>query len=83
LVDKFSTSNQFLAKAYATAVHLRTIARRLVSQNPDDDMSEYFIALLYNALHTLPFSSLQPGQREHALLSASLLLGKLGEARSS
>jgi hypothetical protein len=42
-------------------------------------MSEYFIALLYNALRTLPFSSLQAGQREHALLSASLLVSKLGQ----
>lgn len=83
LVSKFSTSNQFLAKAYAIVIHLRMIARRLVSQNPHDDMSEYFIALLYNAFHTLPFSVLQPVQREHALLSASLLLGKLGEGRSS
>jgi len=81
LTHNFSSPNEPLAKAYATVVHLRLIARQLVSRNPYDDMSEYFIALLYNALHTLPFSSLQASQREHALMSASLLIGKLGENR--
>jgi len=81
LIHAFSTSNKALAKTYATVVHLRMIARQLVSRNPHDDMSEYFIALLYNALRTLPFSSLQAGQREHALMSASLLMSKLGESR--
>jgi CheY-like chemotaxis protein len=79
LVTGFSTANPALAKAYATVVHLRSLAHWLVGQNPHDDMSEYFIALLYNALRTLPFSSLQAGQREHALLSASLLVSKLGQ----
>jgi len=34
--------------------------------------------LLYSALNTLRFSSLQQIQLEHALLSASLLVDKLG-----
>ncbi len=80
LSDRFATSNPALSKAYATVVHLRTIARRMVDQNPTDDMSEYFIALLYNALHTLPFSDLHSDQRSHALLSASLLTSKLGQS---
>jgi len=67
-----------LAKAYATIVHLRRLACRLAEHNPNDDISEYYIALLYNALNTLRFSSLQQIQREHALLSASLLVDKLG-----
>ena len=77
LETKLPMENQILAKAYATVVHLRTLARRLVHQNPNDDMSEYYIALLYNALNTLRYYSLPLRQREHALLCASLLADRL------
>lgn len=81
-LDKaLSTNNQALAKAYSTVMHLRTLARWLVDQNPNDDMSEYYIALLYNALNTLQFFSLDQVQREHALLCASLLADRLGLGR--
>jgi FixJ family two-component response regulator len=75
------TENQSLAKAYAVVVHLRTLARKLVAQNPDDDISEYHIALFYNAMNTLRFYELPSSQREHALLCASLLADRL-ELRS-
>jgi len=78
LATKLPTANRALAKAYATTVHLRTVAHKLVTQNPGDDIREYYIALLYTALYTLRFSSLSVGQREHALLSASLLADRLG-----
>jgi CheY-like chemotaxis protein len=78
LTSRFSTTNHMLAKAYDTVVHLRVLAYRLVEQNSKDDISEYYIALLYCALNTLRFSSLQQVQREHALLSASLLVDRLG-----
>ena len=78
LATAFSTENPVLAKIYDTVVHLRTWARKLVQQNPNDDMSEYYIALLYNAMNTVRFSSLSSGQREHAVLSASLLADRLG-----
>ena len=68
-----STSNQALIKAFSTSVHLHSLARRLVSRNPIDDISELYIALFYYAVNTLSFSSLTTLQREHALLSASLL----------
>lgn len=78
LAHNLPTENRALAKAYATVVHLRTLARRLVTQNPSDDISEYYIALFYNAVNTLRFYSLPSGQREHALLCASLLADRLG-----
>jgi CheY-like chemotaxis protein len=78
LTTIFTTQNQALAKAYATVVHLRIWARKLVELNPDDDISEYYIALLYIALNTVGFSSLSPIQREHALLCGSLLVDRLG-----
>ncbi len=77
LASAFTTTNPALAKAYATIVHLRNWAAHMVEFNPDDDISEYYIALLYIALNTLRNSSLPPVQREHALLSASLLADHL------
>ena len=76
-MDSLPMENKALAKAYSTVVHLRILARKLVSQNPSDDMSEYYIALFYNAVNTLRYYSLPPGQREHALLCASLLADRL------
>ena len=78
LVNNFPTENQALAKTYATIVHLRTLAHKLVAQNPSDDISEYYIALFYNAVNTLRFYSLPSRPREHALLCASLLADRLG-----
>lgn len=78
LAANFPTQNRALAKAYATVVHLRTLARKLMAQNPNDDMSEYYIALFYNAVNTLRFYSLPSRQREHALLCASILADRLG-----
>ncbi len=78
LATSFSTENPALVKIYATVVHLRTWARRLVEQNPNVDLSEYYIALLYSAMNTTRFSSLSSVQREHAILSASLLVERLG-----
>jgi DNA-binding response OmpR family regulator len=78
LAAEFPTKNRALAKTYATVVHLRSLARTLVDQNPADDISEYYVALLYYALNMLRFYWLSPVQREHALLSASLLADRLG-----
>lgn len=78
LSTALKTSNHLLAKAYTTILHLRTLARKLITQNTNDDMSEYYIALLYNALNTTRFYSLPARQREHALLCGSLLVDKLG-----
>lgn len=77
LPSKLATTNPALAKAYGTILHLYKLARKLVSQNPNDDMSEYYCALFYHALNTTRFATLSEGQREHALLCASLLADKL------
>ena len=78
LAGEFPTDNLALAKAYATVVHLRSLAHRLVAANPSDNIREYNIALFYYALNMICFYSLQTVQREHALLSASLLADRLG-----
>jgi hypothetical protein len=77
LANNLPTDNKSLSKAFSTIVHLRTLARKLVAQNQSDDMSEYYIALFYNALNTLRFYGLPSVQREHALLSASLVADRL------
>jgi len=77
LTQRFATTNHAVAKAYATTTHLRLLARGLVAQNRSDDISEYYIALLYYALNTLRYYSLSSAQREHAILSASILVERL------
>jgi CheY-like chemotaxis protein len=76
LATSFSTENQALAKVFEVVLFLRRLARQLVVQNPDDDMSEYYIALFYNAMNMLRFYG-PLVQREHALLSASILADRL------
>jgi CheY-like chemotaxis protein len=78
LAADFQTANRALAKTYATVVHLRILAHKLVAQNPGDDVSEYYIALFYNAVNIIRFNSLPASQREHALLCASILADRLG-----
>jgi DNA-binding response OmpR family regulator len=78
LIGKFQTSNPALARVYAIAVHLYTLASHMVRQNPNDDFNEYYAALFLNALNTMRFKGLEQEQREHALLSACLLADRLG-----
>jgi hypothetical protein len=73
LTNTFSTHNQALAKAFATVVHLRSLAEWMVDKNSKARMREYYVPSFYNALKSLNYSSLDETQREHALLSASLL----------
>jgi DNA-binding response OmpR family regulator len=80
LSSRFPTENQALAKVYAAVLYLRTMAGNLVAHG-QNDISEYYIALFYNALNTLRFSSLEQVQLEHALLCASLLADKLNPDR--
>ncbi|HEU4874772.1 MAG TPA: response regulator [Pyrinomonadaceae bacterium] len=77
LASSFQTENQALTKAYETVVHLRILAHRLVAQNPSDDLSEYYVALMYYSLNSIRFYSWPSLQRQHALLSASLLADQL------
>lgn len=78
LSSKLPTENGALAKAYAVAIHLRRLAQELTDRNPSDDFSEYHIAAMYQALKTAQYDTLQEVQREHALISASLLTERLG-----
>src|SRR5579884_489443 len=75
--NPFSRSNRTLAKAYAVVMHLRKLAGILRRLTPNENLHEYYIALLYYAVNTLRFSQLPVDQREHALLSACLLVDRL------
>jgi Ternary complex associated domain 9 len=77
----FPTTNTTLVRAYETVVHLRSLAHWLIEKNPEAEMCEYYIALLYTTLNTLRFSSLDTRQREYALLSASLLTDYLAQSK--
>ena len=76
--DGLDTQNEALAKAYATVIHLRTIAANMVSKNPNADLEEYYIALFYYSLNALRFLSWRGIARQHCLLSACLIAEKLG-----
>lgn len=78
LQNRFVTGNFALLKVYQTTLYLRMQARKMVERNPQNDISEYYIALLYVTLDTLQYYSLADEQRERALLSASLLVERLG-----
>ncbi|HET8841290.1 MAG TPA: hypothetical protein VFN35_07465, partial [Ktedonobacteraceae bacterium] len=78
LPQRFVTNNPALLKAFQTALYLRMQARKMVERNPQNDIREYYIALLYITLDTLRYYSLPDEQRERALLSASLLIELLG-----
>lgn len=67
------TENPALAKAYETVVYLRQLAYQVVESNPADDVKEYNVALYYYSLNALRFYSWSQMQRQHALISASIL----------
>ena len=73
LPPTISADNPHVAKAYATTLHIRKVAASLVTRNPGADLVEYYTALFFYALKELQFYNLSKIQREHALLSASLL----------
>jgi CheY-like chemotaxis protein len=77
LISAFKTHNSAVAKAYESVVYIRTLAQRLVGQNPKDDIAEYYIALLCYSVNSIRFYSWPSIQRQHALLSASLLADHL------
>lgn len=77
LADDFKTENHKVAKAYATAIHLRKLAQKLIERNLNASIKEYHVALFYHALRYLRYYSLPRIQREHALISASLLADSL------
>lgn len=74
---EFATDNAALAKAFYVSLHLRTLAAQLTSPHRDTDMSEYQIALLYYGLNTIRFYALDTVQRQHALISSSLLADRV------
>ena len=78
LQNAFHTENPALAKAYATTVHLRKVVCDLIAKNPNANLDEYYVALLYYSMNALRFLSWRGLQRQHALLSASLLADSLG-----
>ncbi len=78
MTSEFAVGNRALEKAFASVIHLRTLAAKKVMQGRNDDLNEYYIALFYNALNTLKFPTLETVQHEHALLCASLLADRPG-----
>lgn len=70
------TGNEAIHKAFLVSLALRRIAGDYVPP-PGEDVSEYYVALLYNAINFIRFRQAPSIQRLHGLLSASLLTDKL------
>jgi aminoglycoside phosphotransferase (APT) family kinase protein len=73
LSGKFQTGNAALMKTYETVAYLRQLARQVIASNPEDDIREYNVALYYYSLNALRFYAWPQIQRQHALISASIL----------
>jgi len=76
LPETMDTDNENLQKAYCICRKLRVLA---LDQNrrPQEKMNDYYIALVYYALNFIRYFNRPKIQREHALLSAGLLVEKI------
>jgi DNA-binding response OmpR family regulator len=73
LKNSFHTENEHLSKAFLSLINLRMLAAQILP-NKKSDFSEYQITLFFYALSSIRFAStLETVQRQHALLSASVL----------
>lgn len=72
-------ANPAVRKAFGACHHLRAIAGSLLSNNPGATLKEFHVGSAYLALNSLRFYSLPTLSREHAILSASLLVRHLGK----
>ena len=72
-----SLTNPAVQKAFAACHHLRYIAGTIVANNPEASLKEFYVGAAYFALNYLRFNSLDVRIREHAMLSASLLVRHL------
>ena len=76
--ERFISEKPALMKAFNTTVFLRKLAGTLIPRSVDDDMTEYYMALLFYSLNFIRFSSAADAvQRQHALLSASMIIDHL------
>jgi len=70
-------ANPAVQKAFGACHYLRAIAGELLSNNPGATLKEFYVGSAYFALNYLRFYSMPALNREHALLSASLLVRHL------
>ncbi len=64
-----------LAKAFNVIRELRTLAHSVVE--PRNDITEYYVGLLYHTINKIKYQNITKERKKHALLSASLICEKL------
>lgn len=64
-----------LAKAFNVIRELRTLAHSVVE--PGNDITEYYVGLLYHTINKIKYQNITKERKKHALLSASLICEKL------
>jgi len=74
-VPEVEFKSKSLAKTYKVIAKLRQVAAK--SLVLDDEMSEYYQALLFNTLKVLRLRHIPAAKKEHALLSAALICQRL------
>ena len=72
----FSSKNDLVSKSFSTVLYLREMAGNIKLLN-DDNMASYYVGLFCNTLNFIRFPGYTKIQKEHALLSASLILDRL------
>jgi CheY-like chemotaxis protein len=75
MAAKYDPPSDEFEKAFFTVTSIRQHARSLVY--PSDNLTEYYIGLLFASLGTLRFYDVPEVNRRHALLSAALLCERL------
>lgn len=71
--------DQDIVKAATVIVHLRRLARRIVSKV--DPGVDYFVGLLFHTVNYVKFNDVSEVGRQHALMAAGMLCAFLEQAR--
>jgi DNA-binding response OmpR family regulator len=78
LTQTMPTHNEHVMKTLEVVCQLRALAQRLVPQQRVQDVDDYLVATLYPTLKMIGAYRLSKMQREHALLSAAVIVERLG-----
>ncbi len=74
LPETLPGANSALQKTYQCTLKLRRLAFEKLGQHEAEDLYIYYVPLFYYTFNSIRYKTYTPIQREHAILSCSLLL---------
>lgn len=77
-IGQLQSENLALQKAFATSLHLRSLAAKNGHHATSTDMPDYDVASTFYATNMIRFYHLATVQKEHGILAAGLLAERLG-----